>query len=604
MSTKTISKRVALATVVALGAGVLSLVSVSSASATANNAATSAGPTAVDGVLNIAGGTNNTGAGVLNTNSYALAGSGSSSFGLLAVSDIAGTTVAGTTQTATLTSSGALVVYSGRDTANTTNIYSVTGGTVSGASTTTTATIAYNSSLTAVAVSSSAATAATGVIVKPNAGVSSMVVSLYTTSGAATSTMAATPANYTLAGTITVSIAATSTSGTLSLTNSKIIYLANSSATTTESTAAGIGTSDYATVQFGEVILRDAYSVTLPTGNFLQASATNGAYVALATSGAAAANSTAGTASTSYVTTAGTNVGLTVGAGALAATGGSTVVTVSYNGTVIGTKSYTFTGKIAKVTLSAAGNGYTANGARGNKVTIALADSSGNAITWVSNAGTTAYPAALTKNPNSFKGFGIGLGTVTWPSSSASGYFYYTCTQNMTDSVQVDYANADGTLVTSNAVAVSCSGIADSYTAKLDKAKYLPGDIATLTVTFKDIKGALAADIAAGAGGIADGTTNPTVTGSQITPVVTPDKADYATNGVKTYQFVIGTTSGSYQAVVSFPQVNAQNGANQTVSYTIADGSTSLNDVLKGIVSLIASINKQIAALAKLVTKK
>ena len=45
-------------------------------------------------------------------------------------------------------------------------------------------------------------------------------------------------------------------------------------------------------------------------------------------------------------------------------------------------------------------------------------------------------------------------------------------------------------------------------------------------------------------------------------------------------------------------------GSAQTVAYSIADGSTSLNDVLKGIVSLIASINKQIAALAKLVSKK
>jgi hypothetical protein len=601
MSTKTISKRVALATVVALGAGVLSLVSVTSASATANNAATSAGPTAVDGVLNIAGGTNNTGAGILNVNSYALAGSGSSSFGLLAVSDIAGGTVAGTTQTATLTSSGSLVVYSGRDTANTTNIFSVTGGTVSGAATTTTATIAYGPALTSAAISSSATNAATGVIVKPNAGVTSMVVNLYTSAGAATATMAATPSNYTLVGTITVSIAATSTSGTVSLANSKIIYLADTSASTTESTASGIGSASYATAQYGEIILRDAYSVTLPSGSFVQASATNGAYVALATSGAAAPNATAGSVSSTFVTTAGTNVGLTVGAGALAATGGSTIVTVSYNGTVIGTKSYTFTGKIAKVTLSAAGNGYTSNNARGNKVTIALADAAGNAIT---SFGNTAYSTSLTKNPNSFKGFGIGLGAVTWPTSGASGYFLYTCTQNITDAVQVDYSNVDGTVVTSNSVPVSCSGIADTYTAKLDKAKYVPGDIATLTVTFKDIKGALAADIAAGASGIADGTTNPTVSGSQLTAVSTPDKADYTTNGVKTYQFIMGTTSGSYQAVVSFPLVNAQNGANQTVSYTIADGATSLNDVLKGIVSLIASINKQIAALAKLVTKK
>jgi hypothetical protein len=604
MSTKTISKRVALATVVALGAGVLSLVSVTSASATANNAATSAGPTAADGTLNIAGGTNNTGAGILNVNSYALAGSASSSFGLLAVSDIAGGTVAGTTQTATLTSSGSLVVYSGRDSANTTNIFSVTGGTLSGAATTTTATIAYGPALNSVAISSSAVNAATGVIVKPNAGVTSMVVNLYTSASAATATMAATPSNYTLVGTITVSIAAASTSGTLSLANSKIIYLANTSANTTESTAAGIGTADYATAQFGEIILRDAYGVTLPSGSFLQASATNGAYVALGTSGNAAANATAGSVSSSFVTTAGTNVGLTVGAGALAATGGSTIVTVSYNGTVIGTKSYTFTGKIAKVTLSGAGNGYTGNGARGNKVTIALADSAGNAIT---SFGNTAYSTSVTKNPNSFKGFGIGLGAVTMPTPSASGYFLYTCTQNITDAVQVDYSNVDGTVVTSNSVPVSCSGIADTYTAKLDKAKYVPGDIATLTVTFKDIKGALAADIAAAnpGGGIADGTNNPTVSGSQLTAVTAPDKADYTTNGVKTYQFIMGTTPGSYQAVVSFPWVNAQDGANQTVSYAIAaDGGTKLEDVLKGIVSLIASINKQIAALAKLVVKK
>jgi len=63
--------------------------------------------------------------------------------------------------------------------------------------------------------------------------------------------------------------------------------------------------------------------------------------------------------------------------------------------------------------------------------------------------------------------------------------------------------------------------------------------------------------------------------------------------------------SGSYALNVDFPHVDALSGqAALQVPFTIADGSTSLNDVLKGIVSLIASINKQIAALAKLVTKK
>jgi len=83
---------------------------------------------------------------------------------------------------------------------------------------------------------------------------------------------------------------------------------------------------------------------------------------------------------------------------------------------------------------------------------------------------------------------------------------------------------------------------------------------------------------------------------------------DATTNGVITYKFVVGSPSTdpyNGQLVVTFGDVNANGVATaQTVQYKIASGSTSLNDVLKGIVSLIASINKQIAALAKLVTKK
>jgi hypothetical protein len=76
---------------------------------------------------------------------------------------------------------------------------------------------------------------------------------------------------------------------------------------------------------------------------------------------------------------------------------------------------------------------------------------------------------------------------------------------------------------------------------------------------------------------------------------------DVTTNGVIKYKLVVGTTTGSYQAIVAFPSVTSDT---STLAYKIADGATSLNDVLKGIVALIASINKQIAALAKLVTAK
>ena len=86
--------------------------------------------------------------------------------------------------------------------------------------------------------------------------------------------------------------------------------------------------------------------------------------------------------------------------------------------------------------------------------------------------------------------------------------------------------------------------------------------------------------------------------------------ADITTNGVVKYTYAVGTTTGTFTNTINFPDVNAIATANGltagpvTATLTIADGATSLNDVLKGIVSLIASINKQIAALAKLVTKK
>jgi len=128
-----------------------------------------------------------------------------------------------------------------------------------------------------------------------------------------------------------------------------------------------------------------------------------------------------------------------------------------------------------------------------------------------------------------------------------------------------------------------------------------------LTNTFKDLKGNLTNH---NLSNVSASTKAITYTGAPTAVVAaavdTTDRAGQGTDadGTKTFQFVMGTTEGSYVAIVDAPSVDAADGAKQTVAYTIASGSTSLNDVLKGIVSLIASINKQIAALAKLVTKK
>jgi len=201
--------------------------------------------------------------------------------------------------------------------------------------------------------------------------------------------------------------------------------------------------------------------------------------------------------------------------------------------------------------------------------------------------------------------------------STSAGYVAWGCNPtNSSGQLAVDYTNLDGTVVTSNSVPVTCTGAPYSFSAAFDKSTYAPGDIATLTVTFKDSTGALAADVytlddlgAVASSAISgSGAANlATITASQMTAVGGTSSTnvgsatDVTTNGVIKYKLVVGTTTGSYQAIVAFPSVTTDTA---TLAYKIADGATSLNDVLKGIVALIASINKQIAALAKLVTAK
>jgi hypothetical protein len=74
-----------------------------------------------------------------------------------------------------------------------------------------------------------------------------------------------------------------------------------------------------------------------------------------------------------------------------------------------------------------------------------------------------------------------------------------------------------------------------------------------------------------------------------------------------THTFTVGGanfSAGKYNAIVSYPTLAY--GAKQTVSYEVTNSGTAVSnaDVLKAIVSLIASINKQIAALQKALLKK
>jgi len=616
MSTKTTTKRLALATVVAVGAGLLSIVSVSSANAAGTAAGTGTniglGENAADGLTAVLSATT---------------ASTAKSVGLVTSSVSASYPLA---STATMLTSGKLAVAVTPTAGTRAGLY-VTGGTIDTATSATSFVVSNKNYIVAGAVTDSIAA-----IIVPNAGATTVTIQGY--SGV---TSTSTTPDGTLKGALTVSLVSSTTSGTVSVSKSAIYYANTTdaqaygyvatgatSATLVDNPTAGTGTTDFNSKQLALILARDAYGNALTTGSLITASATNGAYVDLADavnapsgiSGTSVMEATGSTITSTYSNTSSTDYVVSTSSKYYSfnvwTTGNapvSTTVTISVGGTVIGTKAFTFGGKVAKVVLKSATNGKVSGT---GSATVQYLDAAGNDVTPVHGVSSTVYTTSVTQDAGT-AGLGITTaGTLTQPTGGTyDNKLSYNCpASNVTGQIAVAYTNPlDGTVVSSNGIAVTCSGAADTYTAAFDKKSYVAGDIATLTVTFKDSKGAIAADIAAGStGAITDGadtstaTNVPSVTGSQLTIVGAPTKSDVTTNGVLTYKFVVGTTAGAYQAVVIIPQVNANaNGTSQSAAYAVTDGGgTSLNDVLKGIVSLIASINKQIAALAKLVTKK
>jgi len=609
MSTKTVTKRLALATVVALGAGVLSLVSTTSANAATFNGTTIANASAAYGNMNVA-----TQSPVL---VYPTAEDGAGagrSIGLLSWGDIAGGNTAGTTQTATILSTGVIVVYTTMTTTNSV-IFKTTNGVINKDGTCTT-NCTVNGNLTQLARTAGSTTSGViSVAVKPASGATAFTVAMYTDSAADTDASLLAGSNtgtLTLAGYITVTVASTSLAGAVSASNSGVWYtglrsagstLLTTTLTSDSSTLATPGSIGNGSVGYADIRVRDAYGSAVTGSGLLQATATNGALVGFSS---ASGNTTAPTSLPSSTAFVAVGAALsaddyTIGVAQPASAPISTVVTITWNGTVIGTKSFTFSGQIAKINLSSAVNGKTSN-STGNTVVVSFADAAGN----------TVYPTAayFTADAASYGGIVSGTSLSTVPSSTAVGKVTYTCgTVSGSTNLDVKYTNTDGTVITSNAVKVTCSGAPISYTAAYDKSTYKPGDIATLVITFKDSKGALANDVDTLTAWTAANTATASTAG--LTVLTGPSITDASTNGVVKYTYSVGTTTGTFTNPVSFPYIDANaKAAGLTasgpvaVTLTIADGSTSLNDVLKGIVSLIASINKQIAALAKLVTKK
>jgi trimeric autotransporter adhesin len=291
------------------------------------------------------------------------------------------------------------------------------------------------------------------------------------------------------------------------------------------------------------------------------------------------------------------------------------VVDITVNGTIAATKTFTFQGPVASIEVTGLGIAES-GGARGSLGYVVAKDSAGTLIGNVTVSGITldssksgiVSAVSVANSGATARVAGINGGTAV-SSSTVPTTVGWTCGSTVgTAPVAFRTPNGLGGYITSPTYNVACAGNAVTYTASLDKASYLPGDIATLTITGKGSKGELANDAyvfaAASTGEVMS------LTGSQLTLVGTTGSETF-TNGVKSYKFVVGTTEGSYNLVVDLPKIlSATNkatygAATQTVAYKVAgSGAVSNADVLKSIVALIASINKQIQALQKLILKR
>jgi hypothetical protein len=148
---------------------------------------------------------------------------------------------------------------------------------------------------------------------------------------------------------------------------------------------------------------------------------------------------------------------------------------------------------------------------------------------------------------------------------------------------------------------VSCAGNATSYTASFDKATYQPGDIATLTILFKDSKGFVANDTYDWSSSNW-GATSVSVGGGTL--AVASATTDTSALGKAIYRVLVGSNEGVFNAVVNVDAITTQSAVIAPLTVKAGTASVTNADVLKSIVALIASINKQIQALQKLILKR
>jgi hypothetical protein len=346
---------------------------------------------------------------------------------------------------------------------------------------------------------------------------------------------------------------------------------------------------------------KNAYGSALAVGTYA-VSATNGALVNI---GQAETTAIAkGTVSVVTGTPDGVDIVRIDPASALVTS--TTVVTITHNGTAVATKSLTFFGQAASIEVVSSSSGNTGTAGAGADTGFFLyqyKDTAGNVVPGTAVTGdATTYTRTVTaigagQAPRSSAGAvtsDLLAAVETAIGSTAYGVAPFSCgSTSGSSTLTVKHTNAISAATITKAVPLTCAGGIDTYTVSLDKASYAVGEIAEITITAKDSSGNAVSDVST-----MGGNNLVSVGGGSLT--VASATADAFTKGVRKYKAQM-TTAGTFNTVVS---IAGDTTKSATASYKVTDGAVSNADVLKSIVALIASINKQISALQKLILRR
>jgi len=607
MSKTTIRKRIALVAVSAITASLFSAITAVPANA-GIQASTNA--TAADDAFNVAVGTNTTGAVTLrNAAGNRVDVADMRSLGLLD-KDASSTTA----QTATMLSTGALVLYAGASGTATSKAMVASGGTFSNQASNTNAAASYSSNLRTLVFASTATTVA-AVWTPPAVG--TYTLSYYQSTGTTSTVTSDFPTRGVNVGNILVTVVAASAAGTYSAADSTCTFDDTSNATPNAlDDAAATVTNGSWYINFNLV---DAYGTALPAGALI-ATATNGALVNIGTGGQ---TPVVGDTSTDVESTlSGANRTIRVSQGTAGAPV-TTTVTLTYNGVAVCTKTVTIRGLVDSLEVSVVGTqdlgastyaaadyNHDLSGNAGGLFIVTAFDAAKNIVL---PASTAAFSEVTGSTNDIIQAFSIAQLATSVSSTSVHRYSRGVATCGLvagSRTVSIKYTEpSTGKVTTSQPFSLRCADDAATYTASWDKASYVQGEIATLTVQWLDSRGnpanrknVTAAAAAADVHIVAPMMTAVTsVTGTTVRPDI---------NGKRTYTFSVGTatglTAGKYNAVVDYLGLTAAGAAKATPGYAVTSGgdTTTNADVLKSIVALIASINKQIQALQKLILRR